>query len=194
MCKVSTFLGIHGVFPSPANDMAIALSPSPDKSRARADRIRQLLDLGDIARQELESLIGKLSFSQAPIFGRFGRPMMAPLNGHLGSPNFHPLLPDRGRRGLQRWVVTLPDLRRSPAFGRAAQAGRADLTIFTDAATSPVKIAAVIPERPLFVRERAVAAIKSELCGPNWGNLFGETDMIYGTKTIAPLAPHMGAK
>ena len=53
MGNAVAFLGIHGVAPSPANDMAIALSLSPDRVRACADRIRQILGIGAITRQEI---------------------------------------------------------------------------------------------------------------------------------------------
>ena len=93
------------MFPSPANGMALALSLSPDKVEKWTRRLKEILALWTITRQEAESLIGKLSFSQTSIFGRIGRSMMAPPHGMHNSPQFHPLLPERARRALQWWAT-----------------------------------------------------------------------------------------
>ena len=108
--NVLTFLGIQGDFPSPKNGMALEVSLPEDKKTNWADPIAKILDLCVITHDQLESLIGRLSFSQTSIFGRFGRPMMTHLYTKLNTFRYHPILNTKEVRILQWWGTSLANL------------------------------------------------------------------------------------
>ena len=148
-----------------------------------ANWIKEILDLGTITRQELGSLIGKLSFLKTSIFGSICRSIMAPPHGMHNSPNPHPLISEMVRMSLQWRVMALPDMKPRIA---GPQAEVADATVFTNAATQAMIVAAVTMDGPLFTQNQTVADVRSETLRPYWGNLFDETNLIYG---MGPLSP-----
>ena len=79
------FLWIQGDFPSPCNKMLLRIDLPADKATAWGNTIRIILSKGVISRDELESIIGGLSFAQTSVFGRIGRGVMAPLYAKLRS-------------------------------------------------------------------------------------------------------------
>ena len=72
------FLGLHGSFPSPGNKMLLSITLPEEKAAAWPNTTRRVLSEGIISHDELESIIGRLSFAQTSVFGRIGRGMMAP--------------------------------------------------------------------------------------------------------------------
>ena len=66
-----TSLGLLGSFPGPENEMTLETSLPDDKKRPWAEMILRILRTGAISRDDLESLIWRLSFSQTSLFGRF---------------------------------------------------------------------------------------------------------------------------
>ena len=65
--------------PGHRDGVNLALTFPDEKKKKRADIIAMILNIGVISRGRLESLIGKLSFPQTSIFGRFGLPAISPL-------------------------------------------------------------------------------------------------------------------
>ena len=101
------FLGILGSLPCPENEMALEISPSDEKREKWGRLIKSYIELGVITREQLGSSVGKLSFPQTSIFGRFGIPLLCPLYQKLNAPKYHPLLSGREIRAPQWWAAAL---------------------------------------------------------------------------------------
>ena len=81
--KALTFLGLFGEFPNNNNDNLLRIS-LPNGAATRWEIvIAPHISSGKILRSELGKLIGRLSFSQTAIFGRFGRAILRPLYNKL---------------------------------------------------------------------------------------------------------------
>ena len=93
--------------------------------------IQRILSAGFISRAELESAIGRLSFTQTSAFGRIGRGMMAPLYTKLRAAPYHPVLSDRGETALAWWAAALPNMDPRVADPKG---GRSERVVYTDAA------------------------------------------------------------
>ena len=70
--NVATFLGLEGRPHRPQAGMHLLIDLTPGKKQLWADRIRFFIDAGRIQANELESLAGRLSFSQTSARGRYG--------------------------------------------------------------------------------------------------------------------------
>ena len=165
--------------------MLLEVSLPADKASRWVSMIDEILKLGTVTRDQLESLIGRLSFPQTSIFGRFGRPMLSPLYGLLNSPSFRPLLSTRATRALQWWKVALSPLDSSVARHRS---DHPDFVVFTDAATSSAIIDAVIIDRATFVASQTINEVRTAVAGKYWELLFDQTCLIYGLEMLAILA------
>ena len=182
---IMTFLGIQGGFPSPANGMTLEVPLPADKKTKWVDAITRILDIGVITHDQLESLIGRLSFSQTSIFGRFGRPMMTHLYTKLNAIRYHPVLTTKEVRILQRWRTSIANL-----ASRAVrpQRDKPDWVVFTDAATSASIIAAVAINRDEFANNERIRQVYATKTGEYWVRLFETTNLIYGLEMLALLA------
>ena len=185
MGKLLTFLGLQGSSPQPSNDMRLTITLPIEKRRNWAITIEMILEVGAVTRGQLESLIGRLSFPQTSIFGRFGRPMLSPLIIKLRTTNYHPLLSDRETRILQWWKVALTN---PPPRTVRERSDRADAIIFTDAATKTGIIAALTFDRNQFLHGQTVFELRKMTTGAYWGTLFCQTNLIYGLEMLAVLA------
>ena len=179
------FLGLLGEFPNRENGMTLAISLQAEKARTWSRMIQKALDLGVIGHKELESLIGRLSFALTSIFGRFGRAMLAILYAKKNAPTYHPLISDRERNALTWWITTLKYL--GPRKVRP-RSDKADLVIFTDAATSTSIIAAVTISTKQFKIDESLEEILEIETGKHWVTLFDHTSLIYGLEMLALLA------
>ena len=72
-------LGLGGRFPGPDNGAILSANLTDGDKFLRADRLGEFLRIGYIARKELETITGCLSFSETSAFGRFGRGGAQPL-------------------------------------------------------------------------------------------------------------------
>ena len=79
------FLGLQGDCPSPDNKMLLSIDLPEEKATARRKTIGRILSEGVVSHDELESIVGRLSFAQTSVFGRIGRGAMAPLYAKLRS-------------------------------------------------------------------------------------------------------------
>ena len=143
------------------------------------------MDLGVISHGELESLIGRLSFSQTSIFGRIGRSMLAPLYIKLKTRYYHPLISPAEMNLLSWWTTTLADM--GPRVVRP-RTNMAELVIFTDAATKTMTIAAVTVTRTTFKRDESISLVQDSVVGKYWEATFDKTSLIYGLEMLALLA------
>ena len=180
-----TFLGVQGIFPSPTNGMTLEVSLPADKKQKWADAITRILDLGVITHDQLESLIGRLSFSQTSIFGRFGRPMLTHLYTKLNAHRYHPVLETKEIRILQWWRTSLLNLASRTV---RPQNDTPDWVVSTDAATSTSIIAAVLVNRDEFVENETIRHVYATKTGDYWVRLFETTNLIYGLEMLALLA------
>ena len=180
-----TFLGIFGDFPGPHNDMSLTVSLPREKALRWGAKIQEFIALRTIQHKELESLIGRLSFTQTSVFGRVGRAMMAALYQKVNAKFYSPDLSDRELTTLNWWSVALLNL--TPRLTRN-RSPVTDLIIYTDAATTTQIIAAVLIDPRSFRTTRTTSAVVSARVGPHWRALFSETCEIYGLEMLAILA------
>ena len=73
------FLGLSAYFPSPNNGMSLVISLPRDKAHRWASLIMEAVVAKCISHSALGSLIGRLSFAQTAVFGKFARSIMKPL-------------------------------------------------------------------------------------------------------------------
>ena len=72
------FLGLLSSFPSKGNGSVLSISLPGGKRKARSTLIRPYFTQNRLSYQELEKLIGRLSFSQTLLFGEFARTQPRP--------------------------------------------------------------------------------------------------------------------
>ena len=102
-----TFLGLHGEFPSPETNVELRISPPESKVRTSCEMPNRLITLGVATDQELQSLVGRLSFTQTCIYGKMGRATLSPFYDKLKARYFRPKLDERELNALRRWSVAL---------------------------------------------------------------------------------------
>ena len=136
-----TFLGLLGSFPSKANGMQLSVTLTKEKaSRWHSIIIKHLSD-GTITQMELEKLIGKLCFSQTCLFGKFARTHLRCLYKKLHMRRYSAALTKLERMTLHWWADVIISLR--PRIPREP-GGTADYVLYTDAATSTNRVAALL--------------------------------------------------
>ena len=185
MGELTTFLGIEWKFPNPSNGMTLALALPLGKKTRWTDAINKIIKLGVVTHDQLESLAGRLSFSQTSVFGRFGRPMLTPLYNKLNTTTSHPLLTEKETMVLQWWATALHNMDRRAVRDNA---DRPDVVVFTDSATSTAIIAAVAIGRADFLVNETAQEARKTVTGKYWEALFDSTNLIYGLEMLALLA------
>lgn len=140
-------LGLLGSAPGPDGDTTLSSELTEEKKRLRSDRSDGFAAQGWISHKELESLIGRLSFSHTSMSGRFGRALMPPLRRKLNAPAYQGKLPRPDIKVFQRWAGVLRAVcpRRLPPRLNTHQ-----LIIYTDATTSGRIAASIVFDRPEF--------------------------------------------
>ena len=176
------FLGLLGHFPGPDTDMILSITLSDEKMTDWIAIVRNVLSAGRISHKDLKSLTGKISFSQTPIFGRFGRVVVQPLYRKQYAAYYQPLLSDHGRIALSWWVGAL-----SKQDRRAASRHKAfsDVIIYTDAATSTMIMASIVIFRLDFLVSQRIAHCRGIRASADWVHLFSESSLIYGLELTA---------
>ena len=135
------FLGLEGTVPHKANGHKLEIRLTPAKARKWPELIASFLERGCIGFQELEKLIGRLSFSQTSVFGKFARTQLRPLYKKLYNRFFRPTLSGQERFTLRWWFRVLRELSpRIPCRGMSYP----DFVLYTDAASTRAKICAVL--------------------------------------------------
>ena len=180
-----TFLGLLGEFPSPQTDMQLRISLPPVKTSAWCDMLERLINLGVATEQELQSVVGRLSFTQTCIYGKMGRAMLSPFYEKLKTPYYHPRLEERELNALRWWVVALKALK--PRVVRPYQK-YPDILIYTDAATSTQIICALVISVDQFKTSHTISECATMTTGKRWKTLFNKTNYIYGLEMLALLA------
>ena len=88
-----TFLGLLGSFLVPQKGLILSIELPQGKIAKWPHIIRDRIADGRITSKHLEKLIGKLSFAQTSVFGRFGRSLLIPLRDKLSERPYSEILP-----------------------------------------------------------------------------------------------------
>ena len=127
------FIGSHGAFPAPENNMTLTASLHEENALRRALKIKDFADKGSIShKEELESIIDKFSPTQTSIFGRVGRAMFTSIYQKINTAFYNQSLSGR-ELSTFRWRATSM-LRISPRPTRSRWRNT-DLNIYTGEAT-----------------------------------------------------------
>ena len=183
--STNTFLGLRGVMPSKASGMKLSISLDKDKSDRWIELISGFIRAGSIDHSSLDKLIGKLSFAQTNVFGKFARTLAQPLYDMLHAHPFDETLSDDLLVNLEWWrnalssvltrVVTLRP--RFPKF-----------IIYSDASWSDKRgqgrIAALLFDRS----SGALLEVLSSAAPPRLATLFKDSSIIYGLELFALVA------
>ena len=178
-----TFLGLRGSFPSCDNRFRLGISLPPEKATKWADLIASFIKAKSISLQQLESLIGKLSFSQTQLFAKFARTQLRPLYRKLYRKVFNTKLSELEIHILKWWEITIRSLASRWVTSRPRLA---PWLVYTDAATNPPKICAL-----LFKGDALTPQLHGEWVSsvdPPWCNLFRSTNLILGLELLALVA------
>ena len=178
-----TFLGLRGSFPSKANDFQLGISLPPEKAAKWATAIASLIKARSVSHQQLESLIGKLSFSQTQLFAKFARTQLRPLYQKLHRKVYNARLTDLELHTLRWWEVTIRSLtpRRVCTLPKSVK-----WILYTDAATNPPRICAL-----LFEGTTSTTQLWGEWASDvpiAWCNIFHRTNLILGLELLALVA------
>ena len=140
---------------------------------------------GRISHADLESVIGRLSFTQTSVFGRIGRAVLSPLYTKLHSKSYDPTLCLKELTTLRWWVVALGHMPPRKASPKPTVPER---VVYTDAAGKSAIIAAVVIDPTRFAEGKTIDAVWSLKTGFRWMSTFAETNFVYGLELIALLA------
>ena len=131
------FLGLGGWFPCRRNDYTHRISLPGEKRDSRAAVIRDFLRKGAISHQELEKLIGRLSFSKTLLCGKSARTHLMPLYPKLRWWEYNARL-STSDTAVFSWCGKV--IRFYPRLVFRPCAHFCDWMVYTDAATSHPRI------------------------------------------------------
>ena len=180
-----TFLGLKGNFPRPSNGMTLSIRLPKKKAAAWAMSIAAHASCGKISHADLESVIGRLSFTQTSVFGRIGRAMLSPLYTKLHATHYDQTLDQKELTTLRWWVVALGHMVPRVATPKPTVTER---VVYTDAAGKSAIIAAVIFDPVRYTRDKTIDSVWSLKTGYRWKSTFAKTNFIYGLEMLALLA------
>ena len=115
--------------------MSLVISLPRDKAYRCARSITTVLRGKAVSRANLEALIGRLSFAQTAVYGKFDRAMLKPLYNKLYSKRYFPMLSPASERNLRWRVATIISL--TPRLATQTRT-RPDWVIYTDAPYAPL--------------------------------------------------------
>ena len=124
--------------------------------------------------------MGRLSFSQTAIFGKFARTQLRPLYAKLHRRVYNAGLSAIERDALRWWQSVIAEFTPRLAIPRPA---RADWLIYTDAATHPPTLCALLFKGSSFSPVLDLCA--SQRTAVTWDYLFRNTALIYGLEMLA---------
>ena len=183
--RINSFLGIKATLPAFANKFKLFLSLDDDKSAKWVELISEFIRSRSIDHKSLDKLIGRLSFAQTNIFGKFARSLAQILYDKLHAHPYQSALGDDVVCILRWWKSTL-----SHPIGRivSLKPEFPKFIIYTDAAWRPSKrsgrIAAILIER----RSGRVLEVLSSPAPTRVASLFDDSSAIYGLELFALVA------
>ena len=110
--NANSFLGLSATFPSPGNGMTLSLALSSDKAARWAALAERILRDNQITHTALESLLGRLAFAQAAVFGMFARAVLKPLYSKFYAPRYSAHLTPSIIRNLTWWISALRNVQK----------------------------------------------------------------------------------
>ena len=155
-----------GDSPSPEKDTILHIS-LPKGKKGRWPQIRLDFALAEsIARKDLEKLIGELPFTQTSVFGRFGRPLLTPLQGML---EIHPYAAK-----LRESEIPILHCRATSLSGAITRVCEIKpralgMVIYADAAASTRIVASLVVDVRPFANSRNFDILRAETSDSNWG-------------------------
>ena len=147
--------------------------------------IDEFIDAKSISHNQLEKLIGSLSFTQTSVFGRIGRTLLTPLHRMLRKHPSQESLSADELGLLARRAASITAARPRSVY---LKSHLPEVVIYTDAATSTALIAAVIIDVANFAKGPAFDAVLIERVDMTWFGIFAETNVIYGLEMLAVIA------
>ena len=179
------FLGLTGNFPQVSSGMLLRIFLPEDKILTWSAQIDEFTRAGSISHKQLEKLVGRLSFTQTSVFGRFGRTLLRPLHRKLHQHPFQERFSSDEMSLLAWWAASIRAARPRVVH---LKSNFPEVVIYTDAATSTCIIAAVIIDVKNFSKFPAFEAVLSEQADATWADSFSETNLIYGLEMLAVIA------
>ena len=164
--------------------MNLAVRPTTANASKWIDTIELFLEKGRVGQKDLESLIGKLGFSESRIIGKFARCQLRAMYLKLHRNWPKPTVAEWEVLIPRWWISALQTVSPRIASSPAAQA---DFTFYTDAATSSRLMAAVAIEGDQLGFEAAAEASTSSV-PPLWIRQFLATNEIFGMGLLPPVA------
>ena len=164
--KALTFLGMFGEFPNRENGNLLRISRPSEKAIRWEAIISPHIASGQILPTELDKLIGRLSFSQTAIFGRFGRSILRPLYNKLTSKSYSNKLEHHELQALRWWEAAIGQMQHHIAYPKPKFP---DLAVYTDAASKTRIISALIFERDKFRPTMTANWVIASPTGIEWG-------------------------
>ena len=160
--------------------------PNAKTSMATSERI---IETGPIARKDLESVFGRLSFTRTSVFGRIGRSMRAPLykKPHMGK--YTPSLSLIEATSMGRRAVPIAHMKHRKATPKHPMAER---IVYSDAVGKSQIIATVRRKPGTFDSSNRIGPIRPSKTGDRRRKSFGATCYIYGLGVLAVLAILLG--
>ena len=104
-----TLLGLLGTFPSRDSEGQLLISLPDEKRVSWSGAIKSFLAAGAISHSCLEKLIGRLSFSQTSLFGKFARTQLRPLYQKFHRRWYNAQLSTLERRTFEWWHQIIAD-------------------------------------------------------------------------------------
>ena len=176
-----SFLGLLGFLPPAGNNRRPMISPPAERRKRRPDLIGGFLKVGRISHSALENLICKMSFSQTSMFGEFPRTQLRPLYTRLNRRVYNARHSTWGRSVFTGRARAISDFAPRLAIPRTR---RPDWLIYTDAATDPTAMCALLFEcRRSSPRLRLLCA--STRVPGTWPRLFRWNSLIFGLELLA---------
>ena len=178
-----TFLGLLGWFPTAENNYTLHISLPEEKRQAWSALLADFISKRSLSHQELEKLIGRLSFSQTLLFGKFARTQLRPLYQKLHRRVYNARLTASELAVFQWWERVIRSF--SPRICTPCKEF-CDWIVYTDAATSPPRLCALRfagNTRPTRLIQQLSSSAPTV-----WQYLFRKTCLIFGLELLALVA------
>ena len=183
--NINTFLGLRGFFPSRANSFRLSVMLGELKAEKWIAHLQGIIREGRVDHKTLDRLVGRLSFAQTNVFGKFARPLSQELYDKLHANPFDSSCDSHFLSNLSWWLAALKSgisrtisvIPKYPKF-----------IIYTDASWSDKKksgrIAAILIEQ----KSRKVLEVLSSAAPISLVNSFKNSSAIYGLELFALVA------
>ena len=173
-------IGLLGTFPSRGNNFQLPISLTDEKRSKWSSLLAAYLKAGSVSHRCLEKHLG---FPRTSVFGEFARAQMRPLYQKFYRRIYNARLSQLERGNLSWRFAVIADF--TPRLARVRPT-RADWLIYTDAATDPPRLCALLFRGDCsFPLLDTLASASVDL---PWLYLFRHTALIFGLELLALVA------